>query len=249
MNPKDRLIFALDVPDKETARKYVQQLREEVGLFKVGLELFLAEGPTFLEYLSNEIEPKRIFLDLKLYDIPSTILRGIHTILQGLAMITVPSDQGPTGLKKIMDEVGMAFKVLAVTVLTSLTGEDLKALGYASEYVNNIEKLTLLRAEMAKNSGCHGVICSGLEVKSIKDKFSKNLTGGDFLVICPGIRPKLEVMSWDDQRRIVTPYEAIKNGADYIVVGRPIRDSNDPVGAARRVVAEIAAGLKERRGP
>jgi orotidine-5'-phosphate decarboxylase len=136
---------------------------------------------------------------------------------------------------------GAAWKILAVTVLTSLSAPDLEALGYVSEYARNPETLVLRKAKLAKEAGCHGVICSGREAGAVREACGK-----DFLVVCPGIRPAWAAVSGDDQQRIVTPYEAIKNGADYIVVGRPLRDYPDgPVAAARKVVAEIAQARKD----
>ncbi|MBM4294844.1 MAG: orotidine-5'-phosphate decarboxylase [Deltaproteobacteria bacterium] len=238
--PKDRLIFALDVPDKRQALDLVQLLEGEVGLFKLGLELYLAEGPGLLKELVNIIDPERIFLDLKLYDIPATVLGPIRSILHGLALFTLPSDLGPAALKSIVSNTAAAFRVLAVTVLTSTTGDDLKALGYERRYWENPARLVVDRAVMAKEAGCAGVVCSGREVKAVKEA-----CGPDFLAVCPGIRPEWAAVPGDDQKRIVTPYEAIKNGADYIVVGRPIRtypeSQGGPVAAARRVVAEVAA--------
>ena len=239
--PKDRLIFALDVPDKATALDLARALRHEVGLFKVGLELFLSQGPALLHYLINEVPlaPERIFLDLKLYDIPATVLGALHAIPPGLAMITLPSDQGPTGLQRIAAAAGTATKILAVTVLTSLTAKDLKALGYDRRYADDPTQLVLLRAKMAQEAGCHGVVCSGREVKAVKEA-----CGPDFIAVCPGIRPAWSLVAGDDQQRTVTPSEAIRHGADYLVVGRPIRRAPDPAAAARRVVEEIAAGMK-----
>ncbi len=238
LEPRERLIFALDVPDRQTALHYVNELRDEVGLFKVGLELFLSYGPQVLEDIVKRAgSPAKVFLDLKLYDIPATVLGAIKTILSGVALITVPSDLGPTGLKKIIE--GTAFKVLAVTVLTSMTGEDLKALGFAPRFAKDPVKLVVHKAKLAKEAGCHGVVCSGREVKAVKEA-----CGSGFLAVCPGIRPAWAAVAGDDQRRIVTPQEAIANGADYIVVGRPIRQAEDRVAAARRVVEEIAAGLQ-----
>jgi orotidine-5'-phosphate decarboxylase len=240
MEPKDHLIFPLDVPDKSEALRYIHLLREEVGLFKVGLELFMAGGPRLLEELVNAIgSPAKIFLDLKIYDIPSTIVGAIRAILHGVAWITVPSDLGPTGLQKIV--AGTAFKILAVTVLTSTTGKDIKALGYERRYEEDPAQLVLDRARMARDAGCHGVVCSGREVAAVK-----KACGPDFLAVCPGIRPEWAQVPGDDQQRVVTPYEAIKNGADYIVVGRPIRTAAKPADAARKVVEEIAKGLAER---
>jgi orotidine-5'-phosphate decarboxylase len=241
VNPKDRLIFALDEPNKDKALALVRLLAEEVGLFKVGLELYLAEGPSLLRELSEEVGGRRIFLDLKLYDIPNTIHRAVRVIMPGLAMITVPSDLGPAALKEIA--ASPVFTVLAVTVLTSATGEDLKALGYERHYWENPALLVVDRAVMAQRAGCHGVVCSGQEVKAVKEA-----CGPNFLVVCPGIRPQWALLPGDDQKRTVTPYQAIKEGADYIVVGRPIRQAEDPVAAARQVAEEIAAGLKARHG-
>jgi orotidine-5'-phosphate decarboxylase len=241
-NAKDSLILALDEPNKGKAFDLVRLLAKEVGLFKVGLELYLAEGPSLLTELdwNNEIGGKRIFLDLKLYDIPNTIQRAIRAITHGLALITVPSDIGPVALKEVASSP--AFIVLAVTVLTSTTGDDLKAMGYEKQFWENPAKLVLERAIMAKKAGCKGVVCSGREARAVKEACGK-----DFLVVCPGIRPAWSVVAGDDQRRVVTPAEAMKNGADYIVVGRPIRTADDPVAAARRVVAEIEEGLAARK--
>ncbi len=239
--PKDRLIFALDVPDKAAALNFARSLRDEVGLFKVGLELYLAEGPALLQALINEVHlpPAKIFLDLKIYDIPATVLGALHTLLHGLALITVPSDLGPTGLQRIVAAAGSSRKILAVTVLTSVTGKDLQALGYDQRFADDPTQLVLLRARMAQAAGCHGVVCSGREVKQVKE-----LCGPDFITVCPGIRPAWTIVAGDDQQRIVTPGEAISNGADYIVVGRPIRQAQDPAAAARKVVAEIAEGME-----
>lgn len=242
LKPQDRLIFALDVPDQAAALHLARSLRDEVGLFKVGLELYLAAGPSLLQALIAEVplSPGQIFLDLKLYDIPATVLGAIHAIVHGHALFTVPSDLGPTGLRKIVAAAGSAYKILAVTVLTSVTATDLQALGYDRQLAADPSQLVLLRAKMAQAAGCHGVVCSGREVKQVK-----KLCGPDFVTVCPGIRPAWAAVAGDDQQRIVTPLAAIQNGADYIVVGRPIRQAQDPAAAARRVVAEIAAAMTD----
>ncbi len=244
MEARERLIFPLDVPDKATALNLARALRDEVGLFKVGLELYLAEGPSLLQNLIDEVPlvSAKIFLDLKLYDIPATVVGALRTFRGNLAFLTLPSDQGPTGLKKIVAEASAisCMKFLAVTVLTSVTAKDLEALGYDRKFAADPTQLVLLRAKMAQEAGCRGVVCSGREVKAVKEQ-----CGRDFLAVCPGIRPAWAAVSGDDQQRIVTPYEAITNGADYIVVGRPIRQAKDPAAAARRVVTEIAAALGE----
>jgi len=234
LTPRERLIFALDVPDKASALACVHELRDHVGLFKVGLELFLAEGPSLLAELAKILGPQRIFLDLKLYDIPATVLGAFHAIVHGLALFTVPSDLGPTGLKKIVGSSGSA-KILAVTVLTSITADDLLALGFDSQFAQDPTRLVVRKAKLAQEAGCHGVVCSGREVKAVKEA-----CGREFLAVCPGIRPAWAAVPGDDQKRIVTPFEAISNGADYIVVGRPIRQADVKVAAARQVEEEIA---------
>lgn len=236
LSPHERLIFALDVPDKASAVSCVQELRDHVGLFKVGLELFCAEGLGLLRELAGEIGAQRIFLDLKLYDIPATVLGALKAITPGVAFVTVPGDLGLTGLQKIVH--GTALAVLAVTVLTSMNGDDLLALGYEPDVAHDPTRLVVRRAKMAQAAGCRGVVCSGREVKAVKEA-----CGRDFLAVCPGIRPAWAEVPGDDQKRIVTPFEAITNGADFIVVGRPIREAFVKVAAARQVEEEIAMAL------
>jgi orotidine-5'-phosphate decarboxylase len=134
-------------------------------------------------------------------------------------------------------------KVLGVTVLTHLGPDDLEALGIASRYARDPSQLVLLRARLAQAAGCDGVVCAGTEARAVKAA-----CGPEFLVVCPAIRPAWAAVPGDDQQRVMTPYEAIKAGADYIVVGRPIRLAADPVDAARKVVAEIEQGLRDRPG-
>ncbi len=231
--PKKRLIFALDVPKRAEAERYIGLLKEEVGLFKVGLELFVAEGPAFLEFLAENYGVD-YFLDLKFHDIPATVNRALARLKQGARLATVHVDSAREPLKAGPGGV----KLLGVTVLTHLGPDDLKAMGLQTEYAQNPAELVLLRAGLAKAAGCHGVVCAGPEARAVREAF-----GPDFLIICPGIRPAWSMVPGDDQRRITTPYEAIRAGADYIVVGRPIRAAADPAAAARRVVAEIAEAL------
>jgi orotidine-5'-phosphate decarboxylase len=241
VEPKDHLIMALDVSTWEEALRLVELLRHDIGLFKIGWQLFMAEGPGFLSDLIRNLGPGRIFLDVKIYDIANTLKGALRHIVPGVALVTIHNDLGPGGVTAILEELGSAFKVMAVTLLTSLSGQDLRAQGFASEYADDPSRLVLLRARLAQAAGCHGVICSGREARAIKEA-----CGDDFLAVCPGIRPAWSVVAGDDQRRVVTPFEAIRNGADYIVVGRPIRTANDPVHAARQVAEEIAAGLAAR---
>ena len=166
LEPKERLIFALDVPDGAAAREYVRLLRDDVGLFKVGLELFLAEGPTILEVVANAAGHASVFLDLKLYDIPATVLGAISTIRPGVALVTVPSDLGPTGLKKIV--AGSGFNVLAVTVLTSMSAADLSALGFKPSLAQDPTRLVVRKAAVAQKAGCRGVVWSGREAAAVR---------------------------------------------------------------------------------
>jgi len=237
MNPRDRLIFPLDVPNKATAKKFIELLKGEVGLFKVGLELFMAEGPAILKFLAETAQVD-YFLDLKFHDIPATVGGALARLRKGAKLATVHVDQGRQTLTASVRALRNGVKVLGVTVLTHLGPDDLEALGIAPQYAKNPAELVRLRARLAQEAGCDGVVCAGTEAQAVKDEFGK-----DFLVVCPAIRPRWASVPGDDQRRTTTPYEAIKAGADYIVVGRPIRLAHDPVEAARRVVAEIEEAL------
>lgn len=240
MQPRARLIFPLDVPNKTEAAKFISLLKDEVGLFKVGLELFVAEGPAFLQYLTQTARVE-YFLDLKFHDIPATVTSAQARIMQGARLATVHVDQGRKMLTQAVTSLKNRVKVLGVTVLTHLGPDDLEALGIASRYAKDPSQLVLLRARLAQAAGCDGVVCAGTEARAVKAA-----CGPDFLVVCPGIRPAWAAVPGDDQKRVMTPYEAIKAGADYIVVGRPIRLAPDPVAAARQVVAEIEQGLRDR---
>lgn len=240
MIAKDRLIFPLDVPDAQEARKHVTLLGEHVGVFKIGLELFVSEGPQIVDTIAD-LTDAGIFLDLKFHDIPATVQRAIRSgsCLRRANFITVHCDPGL--LEAVASEVPDHTKVLAVTVLTSLDAKQLAALGIQPELAEEVVKLVVHRARIAKEAGCAGVVCSGHEVQAVKEEFGK-----DLLVVTPGIRPEWGDVSKDDQRRIVTPYQAVRNGADYIVVGRPIRAATDPAEAAFMVVNEIQRGLEDR---
>jgi orotidine-5'-phosphate decarboxylase len=234
---KDYIIFPLDVSTYDEAMKYVTLLKDSVGLFKVGLELFASQGPAILIGI-REITNAKVFLDLKLHDIPETMRRAFLAATQyGPEFISVHCDQGDGFLKDVADNNPGHTKILAITLLTSLTGKDLSRLGFVGEYVKDLSRLVLLRARIAKEAGCHGIVCSGHEVALIKKEL------GEIIALTPGIRPDWSVVSRDDQQRIVTPASAVKNGADYIVVGRPIRDAADPREAAKRVAEEIESVL------
>lgn len=249
---KNRLIFALDVPGRKEAEVYVKQLGESVGCFKVGLELFVKEGPDILKVVKEHSEAD-IFLDLKLHDIPATLKRAlISASSHKVNYITIHFEEGEA-LRKIPQEVKKAnLEVLAVTVLTSISDEDLykfnfdhlkkkaeNRFGDVSDY-SKLKRIVIERAEKAELSGCAGVICSGEEVSFIKDFFPS------LKAIVPGIRPKWSIIAQDDQSRVTTPSQAIERGADLIVVGRPIRDAKDPKEAADRILEEIAQALKKK---
>jgi orotidine-5'-phosphate decarboxylase len=234
---KDYIIFPLDVSSREEAVKYVTMLKDDIGLFKVGLELFVSEGPAILKAI-REITSAGIFLDLKLHDIPETMRRAFMAASEyGPEFVTVHCDQGEGILKDVPFNNSGHTKILAVTLLTSLNSRNLARLGYREDYVKDLSKFVLLRARIAKEAGCHGVVCSGHEVSLIKKELP------DLIALTPGIRPAWSVVNKDDQKRIVTPGDAVKRGADYIVVGRPIRDAKDPRDAAKMVAKEIESAL------
>jgi len=241
MTAKDRLIFPLDVPDVGEAARLVALLSDHVGVFKIGLELFVAAGPSVVERIGG-VTSAGIFLDLKLHDIPETVRRAVRALPcpDRVTFLTVHGDPGL--LAAVMEEVSPPTKILAVTVLTSLDSTQLLALGIGPELAAEPDKLVLRRAVLAAAAGCHGVVCSGREVGAVLRQF-----GDKLLTVVPGIRPDRGGGGPDDQQRVTTPYDAVREGADYIVVGRPIRDAADPREAAARIAGEIERGLNERQ--
>lgn len=238
--PKDYLIFPLDVPTYEEAIQYVELLKGHVGLFKVGLELFVSVGPKILRAIRQKSEAG-IFLDLKFHDIPATVKNAfIAAGAHGVAFTTVHCDEGKGLLRSVVENNPSGTKILAVTVLTSLESKNLKELGYLDRYINDITELVMLKARIAKEAGCSGVVCSGLEVEKVKAELGK-----DFIVVTPGIRPVWSLGAKDDQKRIITPYQALKNGADFIVVGRPIRAAEKPIEAAKKILGEIELAISQ----
>ena len=234
MSPQDRLIFALDVPGKKEAERYVKMLEGVVGFFKIGLELFISEGPDIVKVIQDQ-SSANIFLDLKLHDIPATVRGALRSAEKlGVQYITIHSIEGEEILETAQEVKGSGLEVLAVTVLTSTSASSLASLGIREDI--DAAALVLDRATRAQNSGCAGVICSGEEAKLVKSK-----CGGDFKIVVPGIRPKWARVSGDDQNRIATPSQAIEDGADMIVVGRPIRDAADPREAAQKIIEEICS--------
>lgn len=225
---RERLIFALDVPDADAARRLVDRLGDSVRFYKLGLELFMAgEYFELLDWLEGK--DQRIFVDLKFFDVPATVGAAVRRLRnRGVSFATVHGNQSI--MEAAVAERG-EVKILAVTVLTSLDRGDLEDLGFSCD----VEQLVLSRARRALQAGCDGVISSGLEARLLREHLDSRL-----LVVTPGIRP-VDNRPSDDQKRIVNVAQAFENGADYIVVGRPIRDAADPRAAAESIQTTIAS--------
>jgi len=228
---RERLIFALDVPDIAAAKALVTRLGDTVNFYKIGLEL--ASGPGYFDLLAWLLErDKKVFADLKLYDIPATVGGAVRQLARsGATFLTVHGDRAITAAAAA--EKGPSLKVLAVTVLTSIGEADLRDMGIERPLAELVEA----RARIALASGCDGVIASGLEAARLRAAL-----GPDALIVTPGIRPAGD-LGGDDQRRVVTAAKAFRAGADHIVVGRPIRDAADPYAAAAAIQDEIAAAF------
>jgi orotidine-5'-phosphate decarboxylase len=225
---EERLIAALDFPDVEQAKALVQRLGDSVRFYKVGLELFMAGGIfDLIEWLGNR--GNKVFADLKFFDIPETVAAAVRNLRsRGITFATVHGNQA---MLEAAGEAKGEVKILAVTVLTSLDQGDLDDLGFQCD----LEKLVLSRARRALEAGCDGVISSAMEAPALK-----RALGGRLLVVTPGIRPVQNRVS-DDQKRTVDVAQAFAKGADYIVVGRPIRQAPDPRAAAQAIQATIAS--------
>lgn len=226
---KDRLIFAMDVPDCDRARALADELGDAVTFYKIGLELMMSGE--YFELLDWMLErDKKVFCDLKFFDIPATVGSAVRQLKdRGASFVTVHGNRSM--MEAAGENKGDSLKVLAVTALTSLDRGDLDDLGFACD----IEALVLSRARQALEAGCDGVISSGLEVPKLREYVNNKL-----LVISPGIRP-VDNKPEGDQKRVVTVETAFANGADYIVVGRPIRDAQSPRAAAESMQASIEA--------
>ena len=225
---RERLIMALDVSSIAEAQALVEELGDAVIFYKVGMELFMSgDYFGFIEWL--KARNKKVFVDLKFFDIPATVGRAIKALSnKGVDLATIH------GNDSIMEAAAQAkgdLKVLAVTALTSLDRGDLDDLGFQCD----VRELVLSRAKRALQIGCDGIVSSGLEVAMIREQLGEKL-----LVITPGIRP-VDNREDDDQKRAVSVEQAIQNGADYIVVGRPIRDAEDRKAMAEKIQLQIAA--------
>ncbi|MBW2676211.1 MAG: orotidine-5'-phosphate decarboxylase [Deltaproteobacteria bacterium] len=242
--PKDFLIFPLDVPSMKEAVGFVKTLSSVVGTFKIGLELFIKAGPEIIHQIRVHAPGSKIFLDLKLHDIPETVRRAMRQVAAyGIDLTTVHCGASERMLEAAVKGSRGKVAVLGVTVLTSVRADDLLNAGYEKAYAANLPELVLKKAGMADRSGCAGVICSPLEAGTIKKHFGRN-----FLAVTPGVRPEKTDTAPDDQVRVSTPAGAVKNGSDYLVIGRPIRDAKDPAAAAKIILTEIEQALTEGKG-
>lgn len=233
---KDYIIFALDVESGQAAEKYVQMLSEYVGVFKVGLELFIRCGPDIIKIIQRA-GTAEVFLDLKLHDIPETVYRSMRIVADfGVGFVTVHCGDSKEMISAAVEGSQGKVKIIGVSVLTHIQGKDIQEAGFKDEFSLDLSTLVLKRTAMAKAAGGAGVVCSGHEVKAIKSRF-----GTKFVAVTPGIRPDWGQIAKDDQRRVMTPAQAIENGSDYLVIGRPIRDAGDPRKAVIRIMDEIEA--------
>jgi orotidine-5'-phosphate decarboxylase len=237
---KRRLIFALDVDSLEEARNWVELLRGQVGVFKIGKQLFTRCGPQVVRLVrTGGVE---VFLDLKYHDIPNTVaMAGLEALRLGVRMFNVHALGGFDMMARLVAEVDAVCPrgnperplLLAVTILTSSNDETLRAIGIDRPVTEMVPRL----AKLAQNAGMDGVVASPQEVASIRA-----VCGQDFLTVTPGVRPAFAAQ--DDQKRVMTPGEALRAGADYLVIGRPISAAKDPAEAARSIIDEMQAALE-----
>lgn len=230
---RERLIFAMDVPNADAARRLADTLGDSVSFYKLGLELFMSGGAfELLDWMVGR--GKRVFVDLKFFDVPATVAAAVRNLRnRGVTFTTVHGNQA---IMEAAVEAAGDVGILAVTVLTSLDRGDLDDLGFQCD----VEQLVLSRARRALAAGCAGVVSSGLEAKLLRAGVADRL-----IVVTPGIRP-VENRPVDDQKRVMSVADAFASGVDYIVVGRPIRDAADPCAAAEAIQATIAQQFPRR---
>lgn len=225
---KEKIIIAIDTPDASSAKRLVAPLAEEGCLFKIGLQLFTAEGPSIVRDL--QALGARIFLDLKFHDIPNTAREAVHSAVRlGVDMTTIHLCGAPAMVaESVQAAEGSKTLVLGVTVLTSMDAPSLESIGIQS----SPEAQVLRLAEMGVANGLRGVVASPLEIAPLRQKFGSSLT-----IVTPGVRPAGS--DHGDQKRVLTPGEAMRSGADYLVIGRPVTKATDPLAALRAIAAEI----------
>ena len=229
-DPGARLALALDVPDLDAAKRLIAQTREHIGVFKVGLELYTAVGPRAVEAV--HASGARCFLDLKLHDIPATMGRSVaRAAAMGVAYLTVHGMAGSEALRSAQQSAG-GTRLLAVTVLTSLDAPALAEVGFQDDPSGTADRL----AQLAWRAGVRGFVTSAHECAALRQAL-----GPDAFLVTPGVRPAGTAAG--DQKRVMTPTDAIDAGADLLVVGRPIRDASDPSAAASDIAAQIDAAL------
>ncbi|MDS4019846.1 MAG: orotidine-5'-phosphate decarboxylase [Candidatus Competibacter sp.] len=227
----ERIIFALDVASKAEAERWLDRLGDRVRFYKVGLQLFLAGGFPVVDLILAR--GHKVMLDLKFFDIPETVALAVRELKnRGATFITVHGND-PILRAAVQERNGA--RILAVTVLTSFDESDMREMGLTG----TIEQLVYHRARKALDLGCDGIVSSGLEVPRLRESL-----GDKFLIVTPGIRPGTnDVIKDDDQKRIASAHDAIRNGADHVVVGRPIRNAKDPVAVVKALQEEIASAL------
>jgi orotidine-5'-phosphate decarboxylase len=229
LTARDRIIVALDFPSQAKALALVSALSDSVSIYKIGLQLYTAAGPAIVQAVAAT--SAKIFLDLKLHDIPNTVAKAVTAAGDlGAAMLTVHLSGGSAMLQAAVESKTPQLSLLGVTVLTSATQETLTETGLDSALADQVMRL----ADLGKKSGCDGLVTSPHEVGALRQRL-----GPDVLLVCPGVRPAWAAA--DDQKRFTTPREAVEAGADYLVIGRPITAAADPRSAVERIVTELTA--------
>lgn len=230
---RDRLIFALDVPSAAEAERLLQRLHGHVSFVKIGLELYTAAGPDMVKRVLDQ--GMRVFLDLKFLDIEETVRRATARVAaMGVDFLTVHANRKALGAA-VQGREGSSLKLLAVTVLTNFDSHDLRDMGIQ----RSVEDLVTARAILASEVGCDGVVASGEEAAAIRQKVGPRLG-----IVTPGVRPAGKGV--DDHARATTPTQTITAGADYLVIGRPIRDAEDPAATVAAIVEEMQAAFDAR---
>ena len=225
----NRVIISLDVPTVAEAFSLVDQLGDDADFYKVGFELFTRGGPQVVNELVSR--GKRVFLDLKLHDIPNTVARSVAAASDlGVDLLTLHASGGPRMMEAAAAARSGSLKLLAVTILTSLTSEEIASVW--DREIRSMDDDVARLAMMSKEAGVDGIVASALEVNRVRQQ-----VGADFLIVTPGIRPAGAASG--DQNRVATPAEAVQNGSDYLVIGRPITQSSDPPAAFATILKEI----------